>query len=191
MGGKTYLVLAEDGQYYGPADINVLDQWAGEGRILAQTVLVEQGTNVRVFAADLPELHHHYRLRSGPGVSGQQPPGAAPQAGQTTALPTRPASQINPYTSPTQTPYPRTAALGSHHSPVIAVLLSVFCLGCGGQFYNKQVKKGLLLFAAGLFAWFVGVLFSPLALVAVAAVDAYMIGAKIQRGEAVREWEWF
>lgn len=190
MGWKTYLVLAEDGQYYGPADITVLDQWAREGRILAQTVLVEQGTNVRVLAADLPELQHHYRLWNRPGVGGQQPAGAPPQVNQPAAFPASPAGQSNPYTSSTQTPYPRSSALASHHSPVVAVLLSVFCLAGGGQMYNRQIKKGFAILAGLVASWFL-IPVSPLAIVAVAAVDAYMIAARIQRGETVREWQWF
>ena len=190
MGGKTYLVQAEDGHLYGPADVNVLDQWAGEGRILAQTVLVEQGTNVRVLAADLPELQHHFRMLTHPGVTGQQPPGAPPQVSQPGAFPASPVVHGNPYSSSAQTPYPRTAALAAHHSPVLAVLLSVFCLAGGGQMYNRQIKKGIALLAGLVASWYF-LPVSPLALVAVAAVDAYMIAARIQRGETVRDWQWF
>ena len=190
MGGKTYLVQAEDGQFYGPADIAVLDQWAGEGRILAQTVLVEQGTNIRSLAADVPGLRHHFSHASPPGASGQGVASASPKVSPTTAQPAQPVAQNNPYSGTAHSPLPKAPLARPSHNPIVAVVLSVFLLACGGQFYNKQIKKAFVVLLAFVAAWYV-LPIDSFAVTAIAAVDAYMIAAKIQRGETVREWEWF
>ncbi|GJQ27510.1 MAG: hypothetical protein HBSAPP02_25420 [Phycisphaerae bacterium] len=42
-----YYVIGNDGQRYGPADVDSLVQWAREGRLIPETVLVESGTETR------------------------------------------------------------------------------------------------------------------------------------------------
>ncbi|MCW5943964.1 MAG: CD225/dispanin family protein [Fimbriimonadaceae bacterium] len=51
-----YYVTGDDGQRYGPADVPTLNAWAREGRLVATTRLVEEGTERSVFAAEVPGL---------------------------------------------------------------------------------------------------------------------------------------
>ena len=45
-----YFIIAEDGNRYGPADIDTLVQWAHEGRVVESTVLIERGTERQITA---------------------------------------------------------------------------------------------------------------------------------------------
>ena len=77
------------------------------------------------------------------------------------------------------------------HLPVIALLLSLIFFVCAGQFYNKQVTKGLaLLVASVVLAVFTAGL-SMLITYPMAIIDAYLIGQRLNRGEVVGEWQWF
>jgi len=51
-----YFVVAQDGSRYGPADVDTLVLWAREGRLVAETTLIERGTDRQVRACDLPAL---------------------------------------------------------------------------------------------------------------------------------------
>ena len=77
------------------------------------------------------------------------------------------------------------------HSAGTALLLSLLCFVCAGQFYNKQVTKGFaLLVGAIIAAVFTGGL-SILITYPMAIIDAYLIGHRLNRGEVVGEWQWF
>jgi len=78
------------------------------------------------------------------------------------------------------------------HSVALVVVLSVLFGGWVGMLINKQVAKGLLI---GLLAQIVVavvtcgyglILTGPVVL-----IDAILIANKLNRGEAVGEWEWF
>jgi TM2 domain-containing membrane protein YozV len=108
-----YLVKGSDGNFYGPADLTTLNQWAAEGRVLADTVLVDQVTQQQVTARDMPGLSHHFI-------------GAPVASGQTS---------YNPYQSPPSpsgTNYPRGqytpygGVAGPPKSKVAAALLAFF-----------------------------------------------------------------
>lgn len=69
----------------------------------------------------------------------------------------------------------------SGQNAIVVALLNFFVLGCGGYFYIGQKKKAIggLIFSVvtcGFFNW-------------LAAYDGYLIGQKLQNGEAVREHE--
>ena len=51
-----YFVVLPDGQKFGPADINLLNQWVAEGRVLANTMLEEAQSGRRYPASSLPGL---------------------------------------------------------------------------------------------------------------------------------------
>jgi TM2 domain-containing membrane protein YozV len=51
-----YSIVGADDKEYGPVDINVLVQWAREGRIVARTTVVEHGSGRRYLACDMAEL---------------------------------------------------------------------------------------------------------------------------------------
>ncbi len=51
-----YFVVSEDGSKYGPADVGLLNEWIGEGRLLPVMILHEEGTNHPVTAASIDGL---------------------------------------------------------------------------------------------------------------------------------------
>lgn len=65
-----YYVIGDDGQRYGPADVATLGAWAREGRLLAGTRLVEEGTDRQLFASEVPGLTF-----GGPTEGRPPPPG--------------------------------------------------------------------------------------------------------------------
>lgn len=65
-----YSVVGPDGNIYGPADIPTLIQWRNEGRLTAETVLVDETGN-RFPASTVPALFPPQQ----PGMPGQPMPG--------------------------------------------------------------------------------------------------------------------
>lgn len=132
MNEGIYLVKGADGNFYGPADLTTLNQWAGEGRIVADTALVDQMTQKQTLARDLPGLSHHF-------VGAPR----AQQIGQTVH---------NPYQnppSPVGTPYPRGpvtpyANVGPKKSKVLAAVLAFVLGGLGiHRFYLGHTGVGI------------------------------------------------
>lgn len=88
--------------------------------------------------------------------------------------------------------------------PWLAALFS-FLLPGGGQLYNRQFIKGaliilgygtvssvlgvLIVFTLGLALFLAPVLLLPITVVSM--IDGYKVAARLQRGEAVRQWQWF
>jgi hypothetical protein len=72
---------------------------------------------------------------------------------------------------------------------VTAVLLSLCCIVCFGQCYNRQFAKGLvfLLVAVVLGAFTAGI--SALITWPLGVIDAGLIASKLNSGRPVREWE--
>jgi hypothetical protein len=52
----NYFVIAADGQKYGPANIDTLNQWAQEGRVLNTSMLEDASTGVRIPATSVPGI---------------------------------------------------------------------------------------------------------------------------------------
>lgn len=52
----NYFVIGPDGQKYGPADINTLNAWAIEGRVVPHTILENVSTGQQVTAANVPGI---------------------------------------------------------------------------------------------------------------------------------------
>ena len=90
------------------------------------------------------------------------------------------------------------------HSVGIAILASIALTGFG-QFYNKQMGKGVLVLILGilLILGCLGKAFSDwlaafgyfavgaLLIILLATLDAALIATKLNRGEAVRKWQCF
>ena len=95
-----------------------------------------------------------------------------------------------PYAYPTTTPGCIQKAPGSH-SPVIAVLLSVFCCSVAGQFYNGQFLKGIIMLVAAVGLAVVTGGLTALLTWPLFAVDAGMVASRLNRGEPVSEWQFF
>lgn len=68
-----YSVIAPDGSRYGPADLSLLNQWANEGRIDADTELEEFGTMRRVRAGQVSGLVIPMTQRPADPIPQQQP----------------------------------------------------------------------------------------------------------------------
>ncbi len=52
----AFYVVGPDGNKYGPADVPTLQQWVGEGRVTANTLLEEEGTGRQGYASTVPGL---------------------------------------------------------------------------------------------------------------------------------------
>jgi hypothetical protein len=85
-----YYVLAHDGNRYGPADIETLQQWVREGRIAPNTTLEDEHTGTQIRASLLPELSHLFPSQGVPPAGTYPLPrpmtGGGPSSRATTAL---------------------------------------------------------------------------------------------------------
>ncbi len=77
-----YSIIGADGNQYGPVEIQILVQWAREGRVVSDTTVMDHSTGRRFLACDLPELAALFSPANAaqgysPGV-GQAPPTQAP-----------------------------------------------------------------------------------------------------------------
>lgn len=158
-----YTVIAPDGNEYGPVDSQTLQTWAHQGRVTTSSLVRIQDTGEQVKADQLSILQGF--LRTIPPV--QQPSFVTLQ---------KPPGII-------QFP-PGTHSVGT------AVILALLITGLG-QVYNKQAMKGLLiLFVSVILAVFTCGL-SILLTHPFAFIDAILIAQRLNRGEAISEWQSF
>lgn len=151
-------------------------------------------------AAFCQQCGHGFRTQFPPPPLGHRQP-APTQAVPPAVLPP-PYQQQPPYESP---PYTTTGGVVYHvaappadtiqflagtHSVALVVILALFITGTG-QMVNKQVIKGvvLLLAAVVLLPLTLGVGWFVIAITAF--IDAICIANRLNRGEAVRQWQWF
>ena len=71
---------------------------------------------------------------------------------------------------------------------ILAAILSFLLFGGVGQMYLGQTKKGIILIVGTIVLSCVGVGFIVWIL---GVIDAYMVGDKLQKGEAVGDMQWF
>ncbi len=57
---QSFFIIGADGREYGPVDLEMLQRWAREGRIVASTQVRRDGTATWETAATLPELAPYY-----------------------------------------------------------------------------------------------------------------------------------
>lgn len=112
-------------------------------------------------------------------------------------LPANQVPSLQPFFySPPTYPQPMSYAIGliqvpaGSHSVATAVILALLITGLG-QMYNKQAMKGLvILLISVLLAFFTCgisiVITHPFAL-----IDAILIAQRLDRGEAIRDWQCF
>lgn len=75
-------------------------------------------------------------------------------------------------------------------SAVLAAILSLLFLGLG-QVYLGQGKKGISMYIGGFIIGIVTLGLAIIPMLIASAVDAYMIGRKLNSGTPVSNWEWF
>lgn len=78
-----YYVIAHDGNRYGPADIETLQQWVREGRIAPNTTLEDEFTGTQIRASLLPELSHLFAAVPPPPADAVRQPSPMPRSGGT------------------------------------------------------------------------------------------------------------
>ena len=72
-----YYVIGEQGQKYGPADVNTLNQWIAEGRIVSHSMLEDETSGGQIVASSVRGLK--FSAAPPPVASGAQPYRQAPQ----------------------------------------------------------------------------------------------------------------
>jgi TM2 domain-containing membrane protein YozV len=127
---------------------------------------------------------------------------APPPMQQTQVVQPPPAQYQQPYPPPYPPPLPPyvpyipygppprqgSSVQPGSHSPMVAVLWSLLFL-CAGQFYNKQVNKGLTLLVVAIVMGVCTLGLSVLITWPLALIDAYKIAERLNRGEVVGEWQ--
>jgi TM2 domain-containing membrane protein YozV len=114
------------------------------------------------------------------------PPGSYPQMQQPMYPPAYPPQMYQP-------PYMPGGiwVTPGSHSPALAVILSLLVF-CGlGQIYNKQAAKGLTILGVSVLLALVTCGLSILITIPLAAIDAGMIGGRLNRGEVIGPWQFF
>ena len=143
-----YFVIGEDGNRYGPADIDTLVQWARQGRVLDSTTLIERGTERELPAQSITAIAAELRRLAGrPEPVVIERGSAAASEAQTLPRPGQgavPAAASPPPVPPTL----NSAKPGrlSSRSRVTAGLLGIF-LGSLGvhRFYLGYTGVGLIM----------------------------------------------
>lgn len=117
-----YFVVLPDGQKFGPADLNLLNQWVAEGRVLPNSMLEDAQTGQRMPATSVPGLQV---------ATMQQPPSPFPAPGTM-----NPPQQYGAYVRPGQV----VGDLGQNDLTLAYVFAAIglvmcvsggFCGGCG------------------------------------------------------------
>lgn len=93
-----YFVVADDGAKYGPADIETLNGWIREGRMLPGTLVEEEASGARMAASAVAGLVFPAPVPPTPIVPPQPGPSAGPY--------TPPSPEARPFAQPNPQPYP-------------------------------------------------------------------------------------
>lgn len=114
-----------------------------------------------------------------------QPPAPPPQAPPPqVAPPPPPRTQAPPPQTALPTP-PVAAPLARGIDPILAAIASFFIPGLG-QLLAGQVPKGIVILVVSIFTCAGGGLISV-----IAAIDAFLIAQRKQKGETVQDWQFF
>lgn len=77
------------------------------------------------------------------------------------------------------------------HPAWAALLASLFCCAVGGQFYNQQYIKGIVLLLAQIVLAVLTAGVSLLVTYPALILDACLVAARLNRGEAIGQWQCF
>ncbi|MEK6643987.1 MAG: NINE protein [Planctomycetota bacterium] len=143
-----YFVISGDGQRYGPADIDALVQWAREGRLIGETMLLERGTERQIRADSITAINVALQRLAGvqPQASIDREPTVSREA-PTMSMSPRPMRPPPPPPSPPPlAPLAGQQSAFSSRGRVIAGLLGIFLGGLGvHRFYLGYTGIGLLM----------------------------------------------
>ena len=158
-----YTIIGSDGHRYGPVDSATLQTWVSMGRVTRDTLVILHESGEQLVAAQIPHLQVYFS--------------APPLYPQPLASPSIRQPGIVQMTAGT-------------HSVGTALILALLITGLG-QVYNKQAMKGLLilLISVILAAFTCGL--SILLTHPFAFIDAILIAQRLNRGEAISEWQCF
>jgi len=124
-----YFVIADDGAKYGPADIQTLNEWIRDGRILPSTLIEEEGSGARLAASSVAGLTFEERSATAPSQEYASP-----------------ASNSNYWQNPPYANYGAAGVAGSTETTiawVLGVVGALLCC-CGGFLFSS---------AGVFFAW--------------------------------------
>jgi TM2 domain-containing membrane protein YozV len=76
------------------------------------------------------------------------------------------------------------------HSPAMAIICSLLLTGMG-QMVNKQTNKGIVILISCIVAGLATFGIGGFVIAVLAAIDAGIIAGRLNRGEAVGQWQWF
>lgn len=152
-----YFVIGEDGNRYGPADIDTLVQWTREGRLTAETILIERGTERQTTAGSLTAIAAELRRQGGPpaAVTIERDDAGPGAEAPTLTQPGSPASPQIPTLPGVPPPLPPVMGYAkpqvSSRSKIAAGLLGIFLGGLGvHRFYLGYHGIGLLMLCLSL-----------------------------------------
>ena len=159
-----YYVIWPDGQKFGPADVDILNQWVSEGRVTRDTELEAVDSGARLRAGDLPGLLFPMEAAApeaeasagSPNVSSIGTPSsyAPPETQSSGPVGTPYGSPQTPYQSPYQNPYqnpPQGYITGDDGSKdvtysFVCSILGFFCCCLltvfGAYMGNRAKQKG-------------------------------------------------
>jgi hypothetical protein len=117
-----YFVVADDGAKYGPADLETLNSWIKESRLLAATLLEDDTSGARIAAGSVPGLNF---------PSARATEGAAPPVGvYSNPNANRPAPH-NPYSANFANQAPVDSEAGKTENLIAWILGGVGLVFCG------------------------------------------------------------
>jgi TM2 domain-containing membrane protein YozV len=142
-----YFVMGEDGGRYGPADIDMLVQWANEGRLLGATTLIERGSERSIRADSITAIAVALRR-----ISGEEPAVVIERDDRPAEMPTATRIPGPPFAGtarPVQPPIMMAVPSGplqavGPKSKIVAGVLGILLGGFGvHRFYLGYVGVGL------------------------------------------------
>jgi TM2 domain-containing membrane protein YozV len=139
-----YFVIGVDGNRYGPADVDILVQWAREGRIVGSTLLIERGTERQVRADSLTALAVALQKQGALPVSIER--GGSAREDAPTITQARSAYPPPPPPRDGLVPLHAERSAMGPKSKVVAGLLGIFLGGLGAhRFYLGYTGVGLIM----------------------------------------------
>lgn len=157
-----YTVTGADGREYGPVDAVTLQSWVSMGRVKPSTVVTDNQTGQKMAASQITFLE---------------------------AMFLNPPIYAQPYVATQFRPGVIQVAAGTH-SVGTALILALLITGLG-QVYNKQAMKGLIILVVSVILAFFTCGLSILLTHPFALIDAILIAQRLNRGEAISDWQCF